>query len=59
MLQMELPPEVHLLTLELLEPNIYLLRLEHQFESNDPVYNTTVTVSLKVSSLYCTDMSES
>ena len=54
MLQMELPPEVHLLTLELLEPNIYLLRLEHQFESNDPVYNTTVTVSLKVSSLYCT-----
>ncbi len=45
---MELPLEVHLLTFELLELNVYLLRLEHQFELNNNVYNSNVTVSLNV-----------
>lgn len=45
----ELPPNVHVLTLELLESNKYLLRLEHQFEIDDPILSSNVSVSLNVS----------
>ena len=40
---------MHLLTLEFLEINKFLLRLEHQFEASDLVLNTDVTLSLRVS----------
>ena len=49
MLKKELPDNVHLLTLEYLEFNKFLLRLEHQFEATDPTHNNHVTVSLSVS----------
>ena len=48
-MQQDLPPNVHLLTLELQEPNVYLMRLEHQFESSDPILSEDVTISLSVS----------
>jgi lysosomal alpha-mannosidase len=42
----DLPPNVHLLTLERLDHTHHLLRLEHQFQSNEQPYNNTVTVQL-------------
>ena len=42
----ELPPNVHLLTLQVWDPNTYLLRLEHQFEADETPYNQPVDISL-------------
>ena len=48
-IKQELPPTVHVLTLELLEMNKFLLRLEHQYEASDPApFNANVTISLNV-----------
>lgn len=48
MVKKDLPENVHLLTLELIEPNVFLMRLENQFEVTDSVMNSGVTVSLSV-----------
>ena len=45
----ELPLNVHLLTLQFLEENKCLIRLEHQFEASEKVWGNPVTVSLNVS----------
>ena len=45
----DLPPNVHLLPLERLDHTHQLLRLEHQFQSNEQPYNNTVAVQLAVS----------
>ena len=42
----ELPPNVHLLTLQVWGLNTYLLRLEHQFEADETPYNQPVDISL-------------
>ena len=44
----ELPPNVHLLTLQALGTGSYLVRLEHQFEV-DEVWSEPVNISLAVS----------
>ena len=50
-LKKSLPDNIHLLTLEYLEKDKILLRLDHQFEASDPVGSDDVTVSLSVSIL--------
>ena len=45
-LKKSLPDNIHLLTLEYLEKDKILLRLDHQFEASDPVGSDDVTVSL-------------
>ena len=40
---------IRLLTLQLLDSSTILLRLEHQFQVDEPPYNQEVTVSLDVS----------
>ena len=47
----ELPPNIHLLTLQSLGGGSYLLRLEHQFEVDEAPWNEAVTISLAVSLL--------
>ena len=50
-LMRELPPNIHLLTLQSLGGGSYLLRLEHQFEMDEAPWNEAVTISLAVSLL--------
>ena len=53
-LKSSLPPNVHLLTVKLLEESSYfslLVRLEHQFEAHEAPFNETATVSMAVSEL--------
>ena len=45
----ELPLNVHLLTLQFLGANKYLIRLEHQFEMDEVPWNEPATLSLSVS----------
>ncbi|KAL5505251.1 hypothetical protein EMCRGX_G006653 [Ephydatia muelleri] len=45
-LAQSLPPQVHLLTLQLISPKTLLLRLEHQYQLDEPPYNKSVTISL-------------
>ena len=45
----ELPPNIHLLTLQSLDDGNFLLRLEHQFELDEAPWNEAVNVSLAVS----------
>ncbi|XP_033096903.1 lysosomal alpha-mannosidase-like [Anneissia japonica] len=48
MLQSVLPPNIHLLTLQLWDSSTALIRLEHQFEcAEDPNLSQNVTLSLK------------
>ena len=46
---MDLPLNVHLLTLERLDHDHHLLRLEHQYPIDEAPLNTTVNVTLEVS----------
>ena len=46
---MDLPLNVHLLTLERLDHTHHLLRLEHQYPINEAPLNTTANVTLEVS----------
>ena len=45
----ELPPNVHLLTLQSLGDDSYLLRLEHQYAIDEPPFNKSLELSLSVS----------
>ncbi len=45
----ELPMNVHLLTLSVLEGGDYLLRLDHQFQVDEGTLGKPVNVSLSVS----------
>lgn len=47
-----MPAKVHLLTLQFLGDNDYLLRLEHQFEVGEGELGTPVKISLSVSDAY-------
>ncbi len=49
MMKMDLLPNIHLLTFELLESNVFLLRLDHQFAASDYERNKPVNISLSVS----------
>lgn len=53
MLKKQLPVNVHLLTLKILEDEgeykTYLIRLEHQFEASESPWGETASVSLAVS----------
>ena len=46
---MELPLNIHLLTLERLDHTHHLLRLEHQYPIDEAPLNTTANVTLEVS----------
>ena len=48
-MNVDLPLNVHLLTLERLDHDHHLLRLEHQYPIDEAPLNTTVNVTLEVS----------
>ena len=48
-LTVDLPLNVHLLTLERLDHTHHLLRLEHQYPIDEAPLNTTANVTLEVS----------